>query len=357
MLLTIFSFIIVLGILVFIHEFGHYLAAKLSGIRVEEFAIGFGPKIVSYQRGNTLYSIRGIPLGGFCKMTGEFPPDDEMSAEEKEIYYDAREKEECFDQKSVWKRLAVVFNGPFMNFVLAIFIFALIFNIFGLPVKTTNSNILGDIIPGQPAAQAGFKVGDRIYSIDGQSVKTWDELADIIHRSSDKELVVVVERDGELIELEVTPRHEESADGGVIGIAPELLKREVGLLESFSLGFGQSWYIFKVTVLGFFNMITGKTPAEIGGPVMIASMIGQAAEIGISSVLNLMAVLSINLGIINLIPFPALDGGRIIFIFVELIRGRPVNPEKESFVHIIGFVLLIVLMVFLVFKDIGRTIF
>ncbi|AZO95549.1 RIP metalloprotease RseP [Halocella sp. SP3-1] len=357
MLLTIFSFIIVLGILVFIHEFGHYLAAKLSGIRVEEFAIGFGPKLLSYQRGETLYSIRGIPLGGFCKMTGEFPPDDEMSAEEKEIYYDAREKEECFDQKSVWKRFAVVFNGPFMNFVLAIFIFALIFNIFGLPVRTTNSNILGDIIPGQPAAQAGFKVGDRVYSIDGQSVETWDELADIIHRSSGKELIVGVERDEELIEIEVTPRYEESAEGGVIGIAPQLLKREVGLLESFRLGFGQSWYIFKVTVLGFFNMITGKTPAEIGGPVMIASMIGQAAEIGISSVLNLMAVLSINLGIINLVPFPALDGGRIIFIFVELIRGKPVNPEKESFVHIVGFILLIVLMVFLVFKDIGRTIF
>lgn len=357
MLLTIVSFIIVLGILIFIHEFGHYISAKLAGIRVEEFALGFGPKIISHKQGETVYSIRGIPLGGFCKMTGEFPPDEEMSAEDKEIYEEARKKGQCFDQKAAWKRFAVVFNGPFMNFLLAAIIYILIFGLYGLPVDSTNSNIIGEVFPGQPAAEAGLRSGDEIIAINGQEIDNWQELADLIHKSNDKKMLLKLKHNGETREVEVTPRYDERIDGGVIGIAPELIRKKVGFTKTIKLGFLQAWYVFKMTLVGFYQMITGNVPADIAGPVMIASMIGQAAEIGLNSLLNLMAIISINLGIINLLPFPALDGGRIVFIIVEVFRGKPVDPEKEGFVHIIGFVILMVLMVFIVFKDLRRALF
>lgn len=357
MFLTVISFVIVLGILIFIHEFGHYITAKKAGIRVEEFALGFGPKLFSRKKGETVYSIRGIPLGGFCKMTGEFPPDDDMSAEEREIYFDAREKGQCFDQKPALQRLAVIFNGPFMNFMLAVVIFIFIFSFYGIPVDSINSNVLGDIIPGQPAAEAGFKVGDKIIEINGQKVNTWDELATIIHNSSGKELRIKFIRDSEVKETVVTPRYDETVGGGVIGIAPELIRKDIGFFSAIQLGFIQAWYVFKLTIIGFLQMLTGKAAADIGGPVMIASMVGQAAEIGLYSLLNLMAIISINLGIINLIPFPALDGGRIIFILAEVLRGKPIDPKKEGFVHIIGFVLLMILMAVLIYRDLGRTLF
>jgi len=356
LLLTIISFIIVLGILIFIHEFGHYITAKKVGIRVEEFALGFGPRLISWKKKETIYSIRGIPLGGFCKMTGEVPPDD-LSEEEREVYNDAREKGESFDQQSALKRFAVIFNGPLMNFMLAVVIFILIFSVYGIPVDSTNSNVLGDVIPGQPAAEAGFKVGDRIIAINEQKVETWNDIANIIHNSEGKELVIRYIRNSETKETVVLPRYDESVDGGVIGISPELIREDVGFLQAVELGFVQSWYVFKLTIVGFVQMITGSAPADIGGPIMIANMVGQAAKIGLNSLLNLMAIISVNLGIINLIPFPALDGGRLIFIIAEIIRGKPVDSRKEGFVHIIGFILLMILMVILIYRDLGRTLF
>lgn len=357
MILTIVSFIIVLGILIFFHEFGHYITAKWSGIRVEEFALGFGPKLISRQKGETLYSIRAVPLGGFCKMTGEFPPDDDMSEEEKLNYLEARKEEKCFDQKSPWKRLAVLFMGPFMNFFLAAVIFIIIFSTYGLPIDTAGTTIIGDLIPGQPAAEAGLKVGDEIIEIDGKEVETWNELADTIHGLNGKEITIVLKRNGELIKVTLTPKYDEKAGGGVIGIYPKLIRKNVGFIESLGLGIRQTWYVFKLTVMGFFQIITGNAPADLAGPVMIANMVGQAAEIGLSNLLNLMAIISVNLGIINLLPFPALDGGRIVFILTELVRGKPIDPEKEGFVHTIGFVLLMILMVFIVYKDIARSLF
>ncbi len=357
MLLTIVSFIFVLGVLVFIHELGHYISAKLTGIRVEEFALGFGPKLISYRKGDTVYSIRIVPLGGFCKMTGENPPDEGMSEKEQKVYEEARKKGECFDQKSPLKRFLVLFNGSFMNFVLAAIIFVLIFSFYGLPVDSVNSNIIGDIIPGQPAAEAGFEVGDRIIAINDVEVKEWNDLASVIHNASGEKLRIKYIRDNKILEKEVVPRYDDTINGGVIGISPEIIRKKVGLFRAIHLGSLQAWLVIKATIMGFVMMITGKIAADIGGPIMIASMVGQAANIGFLSLLNLMAIISINLGIINLLPFPALDGGRIIFVFAEIVRGKPIDPEKESFVHIIGFAILIVLMVFLVFRDLGRTVF
>src|SRR5690554_4584234 len=319
MLLTIISFILVLGVMVFFHEMGHFISAKLAGIRVEEFALGFGPKLFSRKKGETVYSIRGFPLGGFCKMTGEAPPDETMSEEEKKIYDEAYEKGECFNQQSPLKRFLVLFNGSFMNFVLAVLIFILIFSVYGLPVDTTNTTIIGDIVPGYPAAEAGFRVGDEIIAINGNEVESWEEVVEIINNTSAEKLTIRYIRDNEILEKEVTPRYDDSVKARVIGISQKLIYERVGFFRAIYLGGLQTWLVFKATIEGFVMMITGKMAVDIGGPVMIASMIGQAASIGIVSLLNLTAFISVNLGIINLLPFPALDGGRIIFLFVEVI--------------------------------------
>ncbi len=354
LLLTIISFIVVLGVLVFIHEFGHYISAKLAGIRVEEFALGFGPKILSSKKGETVYSIRSIPLGGFCKMTGEVPPDEKMSDEEKAIYYEAKEKGQTFDQKSPWKRFAVIFNGPLLNFLLAAFIFIFIFAAYGLPIDSINSNIIGDIAPGMPAAEAGFKIGDKILEIEGQPIDEWTDLSGIISSSANQALEVKFERNNKIQQTTVKPRFDESVGYAIIGISPQLIREDVGIFRAIQLGFIRAAGLIWATFDAFAKMITGRTSADIGGPIMIATMVGQAADIGFTTVLTLMALISVNLGILNLLPFPALDGGRLIFIVIELIRGKPVNPEKENMVHFVGFVILMILMVFIIIKDIGN---
>ncbi|ACL69531.1 RIP metalloprotease RseP [Halothermothrix orenii] len=355
MLTTIISFIIVLGILIFIHEFGHYITAKKAGIRVEEFALGYGPRLFSRQKGETVYSIRALPLGGFCKMTGEFPEDEEMTEEERKIYLDAKEKGECFFQKSPIKRFAVIFMGPFMNFMLAVLLFILMFSIYGIPVDSSSTTIIGTIVPEKPAAEAGLEPGDKIIEINGTRVENWDEMASIIHRSPGKKLEIKYIRNNEIREVTLIPDFNENTETGVIGIYPELIMKKVSFTKSIKMGFYQTWYVFSNTIMAFVKIITRETSAELAGPIMIANMVGQAAKVGLLNLLNLMAVISINLGILNLLPFPALDGGRIVFILVEVVRGKPVDPEKEGFVHLIGFVLLMVLMVFVIYKDIMRT--
>src|SRR5690554_671188 len=206
-MLTLISFIVVLGVLVFIHEFGHYITAKIVGIRVEEFALGFGPKIIGRKYGDTVYSIRGIPLGGFCQMTGENPPDEAMSDEEKAIYDEARKKGQAFDQKSPMQRFAVIFNGPLMNFVLTIIIFALIFGFYGLPVDSRDTNIIGDVALRMPAAEAGLKVGDRIIEIEGEAIEKWDDLSGIINNAAGRPLEMKYERKKQIYTTTVTPRY------------------------------------------------------------------------------------------------------------------------------------------------------
>ncbi|PTX17104.1 regulator of sigma E protease [Halanaerobium congolense] len=357
MVLTIVSFIVVLGVLVFIHEFGHYITAKKSDIMVSEFALGFGPKLLSKQVGETLYSIRAIPLGGFCNMVGEFPPDDSMPAEEREIYDKAKAKGRLFNQKSPLKRLAVILMGPIMNFLLAVLIFISAFAIFGVPTSTNEAAILGEVIPEQPAAEAGLRANDKILSINGQEVNNWNEMSELIRENSEQKISIRYQRNNQIKEITVTPMYSEESERGVIGVYPKLIREDVSLFSALTLGLEQSYRVFKMTILGFVQMFRESSAEDIGGPIMIASIIGQAARVGILNVLNWMAIISINLGIINLLPFPALDGGRILFIVVELIRGQPVDPRKESYVHMLGFAILMLLMVFIIYNDVMRTFF
>jgi len=357
MVLTIVSFIIVLGVLVFIHEFGHYITAKKSDIMVSEFALGFGPKIISKKVGETLYSIRSIPLGGFCNMVGEFPADDSMSEEEKEIYDQAKDNGRLFTQKSAFKRLAVILMGPIMNFLLAAVIFILAFAVFGVPTSTTEEAILGEVIPQQPAAEAGLRANDQILAINGQEIESWDEMSQLIRNNADQQISIRYQREGEIYTVNLTPVLNDDGERGVIGIYPQLVRENVSIGRSISLGLSQTYQVVKMTILGFVQMFRESSAEDIGGPIMIASIIGQAARVGILNVLNWTAIISINLGIINLLPFPALDGGRILFIIIEMIRGKAVDPRKESFVHMIGFAILMLLMLFIIYNDLMRTFF
>ena len=357
MITTILSFIVVLGILIFIHEFGHYITAKLSDIRVEEFALGFGPKLIYKQWGETVYSIRAVPLGGFCNMTGEFVPDEDDDEETIEIYNEAKANGRTFQQKSMWKRFAVVFMGPFMNFMLAILIFFLIFSFAGVPVDTVNEPIIGELDPSRPASEAGLQPGDEIVRIEGTQIQTWEDMTNIIHNSEQKPLEILINRDGQTMTFNITPVRNEEMGVNIIGIYPQVVRENIGFFESIVRSFVQGWRVFSLTISGFIQMISNRSMEGIGGPVMIASIIGQAARNGIINVMNWTAIISINLGIINLLPLPALDGGRILFMVIELLRGKPVDPKKEGFVHLVGFILLMILMIFIIYNDIVRNFF
>ncbi|OCL27124.1 RIP metalloprotease RseP [Orenia metallireducens] len=359
MLTTLVSFIIVLGILVFFHELGHFMVAKYVGVQVEEFAIGMGPKLLGKQYGETLYSIRLLPLGGYCKMTGEMPVDDngdDIKQEEVELYQKAFREEKCLFQKSVWQRFWVIFMGPVMNFLLAALFFTLIFSIYGVEVNTSESTVIGQVFPEQPAYEAGLRDGDKILAVNNQKVGNWEELAGIINKNPNQEIALQVERDNQILELNVVPRLDEDREVGVIGIIPVYNRKSVNIFEAIWLGIQRTGIYIYGLILGLWKMVTGQMASDVSGPVKIAQFVGDAARSGMLRLMEFSALISINLGIMNLLPIPALDGGRLVFLGWELITGKPVDPEKEGMVHLVGFVLLMVLFVVIMIKDIRSII-
>lgn len=350
---TLITFIIVLGVLIFAHELGHYMVAKWVGVRVEEFALGFGPQLVGFKKSETQYSLRVFPLGGFCKMTGEFPhAEEELEGEELAGYQEAVANGRALYQKSVLQRFGVLFMGPAMNFVLAMLLYAVIFGFAGLPSAVSPEPVIGGIIPKGAADEAGIKVNDRIEAINGQNVTQWNDISRLINESKTDTVVVVIQHEGQRKVLELKPHSEEGTDRRVIGVSPQVIYKKVGFGTAVSSAAKETWAVIKAIAVGFWQMITRQVPADVGGPVMIAKMVGEAAEVGWVYLLRLTAIISVNLGIINLVPFPALDGGRILFLGVELVRGKPVDPEKEGIVHFVGFILLMALIVLILYKDI-----
>lgn len=329
--MTAIVFIIVFGMLVFIHELGHFATAKMAGITVHEFALGMGPKIFSYQGEETLYSLRALPIGGYVRMEGE----DEES-----------ENPGSFSQKSPWKRLAVIAAGPIMNFVLAIVVITGLFMMDGFPV-----NRVGELIAGAPAEQAGLLAGDEITMIDGKSVTTWDDVVTHISGAETDTLIVEVIRDGMKQTLTIKSTKEADTGRRIIGIRPEF---EKDLFLSAKYAVMGTFFTIQAILQYLGSLLMGQGDfSQVSGPVGIYNAVSQASQTGLRSILNITGMLSINLGLINLLPFPALDGGRIIFIGLEILRGKPIDQEKEGFVHFIGFVILMTLMVLLVMKDLN----
>lgn len=329
MLQTIVPSIIVFGMLVFFHEFGHFIFAKISGIKVNEFSLGFGPRIISIKFKETDYSIRILPFGGYVKMEGE---DSETS--------DPR----AFNNKSVFARMGVILAGPIMNFMLAILLLAIIS--FSSGITTTKVTV----IPGEPAQLAGIRNNDQIYAVNNEKVGSWDEVVDIISSKPNEKIVVTVLRDGKYIEYSMDTAVEPDTQRGVIGIKTVVVRHSFG--KSLTFGIQKTFWISKMILAGLAQMLTGKVKADVVGPLGMIHIVGEAAKISVFQLLYIAAIISINLGLLNLFPIPALDGGRVIFLIVELLRGKPVEPEKEGLIHFIGFALLMFLMVIVLFKDI-----
>lgn len=354
--MTLLLFVLIFGIVVISHEFGHFIIAKKNGIHVVEFFIGMGPTLFSFTKGDTKYSLKLFPIGGACMFEGE----DGMTAGE-----DDSEKEPgpgSFLQASVWARIATVFAGPFFNFILA-FLVALIMvgmsDTFAIrdPVAT-------EVAEGMAAQAAGLQDGDRIISLNGEKIKLYQEISlymQVTYTGGDVE--VVYERNGERFTTTVSPTLDETTGIYMIGVANAEFKEPKGP-AMFKYAWYEMRYSAKATYKSLGMLIRGKVSRkDVAGPVGIAvNVVGktyeEAKDYGVKSVLvsmlNIVLMLSVNLGILNLLPLPALDGGRLVFCFVELIRGKPIPPEKEGIVHLAGFLFFMVLMVVVLFNDIAN---
>ena len=331
--------IIAFGVMIFCHELGHFLVAKRVGVTVHAFALGFGPRLVGFQRGGTQYAINLLPFGGYVRLAGE---DLDQSADPGSMR-----------SKTVWQRMAVVAAGPVMNLLLAVIIFSSLALVQGVPVGV--SNRIGQLMSGWPAEAAGLRPGDAIVAIDGVPMGDGQAVIDTIHRNPNKTLRLTVERDGQRFEVQVTSRLDRRQNIGLIGFRPESIRERMGLDRALWWGL--------TTVVQYIGAIlaaigalfrTGQFFEQLSGPVAAVSFLGEAAQVGAEAFLYTAALLSIMIGIFNLLPVPALDGGRFLFLVVEAFRRRPVDPKREGYIHLVGFALLILLLVTLTIRDIGR---
>ncbi|KOF10414.1 zinc metalloprotease [Planococcus glaciei] len=417
---TVLAFIIIFGALVFFHEFGHFLFAKRAGILVREFAIGMGPKILGITKGETIYTLRLLPIGGYVRMAGEdmdtihlqaghrigvllnkdgqatkiimnqkamYPDILLMEVEEadleKELYikgYDEEDKfvrievardavveengretilapyDRQFDSKSLGHRFMTILAGPLFNFILAFFIFTAIGLMQGIP---TNEPVITEVTEDSPAAEAGLQNGDLVKEIDGKSIASWNELVESVQDNAGNPLPFEVERGGETLDFTITPEvSEESPEKvGVIGVLYRS-PLEKDFLGSFAYGAEQTVFWFKEIFRLLGMLVTGQfTIDALSGPVGIYKTTEEVAKYGIFTLMSWAGMLSINLGIMNLLPLPALDGGRLMFFIIEGIRGKPVDRQKEGMVHFVGIMLLMLLMIVVTWNDIQKFFF
>jgi regulator of sigma E protease len=441
--LTFLSAIVLLGIIIFVHEFGHFLFAKLTGVRVLKFSLGFGPKLIGKKYGDTEYLISSLPIGGYLKMLGEIPGE-ELKEEDKPVAY---------NYQPVWKRFIIVFSGPLFNLIFAVLVFILIFlsgvptlypdvgNVMadspaakaGLmtgdrileingsaidswdeidnfvyenpgktllfkvkrqekiielsvtPVKKTEKSmfgedkkiwdmgisplvypVVGEVMKGGSAEKAGVRKGDRVIAIDDTAIKTWEDMTEIIHGSPEKPLRFKIKRGDRINELTITPENKtftspvgEVKEIGLIGIRPIMndFIKKYGPVESAVLGVKKTWDISVLTVVSLIKLIQRVIPADtIGGPILIVQMAGEQASRGLLSFFLFMAIININLGILNLLPIPILDGGHILFLGIEAITRKPVNEKIIAIAQRVGLAIILTVMVFALYNDIIRLI-
>ena len=348
---TVLATLFVLGVLIFVHELGHFLVAKWAGIRVERFSLGFPPKMIGFTRGETEYCISWVPLGGYVKMAGENP-------EESEITGDPRE----YMSKSVGVRALVIIAGPLMNFVAAILLFAAAFFFYGRPVPDTTRVVVGSVTEGYPAEKIGLQSGDQIVSIDHQKVATFPEMAGIVNAKPGQIVDVTWKRGDDVYSASIltkidTAKTEAGMDSlvGRIGITPGMITEPMGLFASIGEGFSQTIYLCGATLKVLGDLVTGQMSIKmVSGPVGIAGMAGRVAREGFNVLMGFMAVLSVNLAILNILPVPILDGGHLLFLLIEKLKGRPLSIKQRAIAQQVGFVLLIMLIVTVTYNDILR---
>ncbi|HJC24646.1 MAG TPA: RIP metalloprotease RseP [Candidatus Eisenbergiella merdavium] len=344
---TIILFIIVFSVIVVAHELGHFLLAKANGITVVEFSVGMGPKLLHFSKGGTEYSLRLLPIGGACMFEGENGLEEEGTLSEG-----------AFPRAKVWARISTVFAGPLFNFLLA-FVCAMLV----VAYAGSDRPVIQDVMEGYPAQEAGIQSGDVITGLNGERIYLAREISLYTMANPGKTVTVEYMRDGQKQTATLVPQYDETEGRyllGFQGYSEYVDCRNAGV---FKYAYYEARYVLKMTVKSIGMLLTGKAGVDdVSGPVGMAQIIGEvqqeAAPYGPLAVainmVNIAMLLSVNLGVINLLPLPALDGGRLVFLLVEAVRGKPVPPDKEGMVHFAGFVLLMVLMVFVMFNDISR---
>jgi regulator of sigma E protease len=350
--MTLIYFIILLGVLIFVHELGHFTAAKSMGVRVVTFSLGFGPRILGKKIGDTDYRLSAFPLGGYVRMAGD-DPSQEPTAEERPYSF--------LTQKN-WKKIVIVGAGPVFNLVFAVIVLWLVF-MAGVPVIDP---VLGELKKGYPAEAAGLQPGDRIVSVNGKAVDEWESMAKIITESAGAPLNFVVLRDEKEMTFAVTPIYEEGLSDiltpqkkYMVGITPSGAYHVVkyGALSAVREGFTETGRLIYLTFLVIGKMFTGEVALNnLGGPILIAKVAGEAARLGIMPYLNFMALISINLAVLNLLPVPVLDGGHLLFFTIEGIIRRPISLKVKEIALQIGLGLLVLLMILAFYFDIERLI-
>jgi len=353
---SVISFIFVLGVLVFVHEFGHFLFAKLFGVRVLKFSLGFGSKLVGRKWGETEYLISAFPLGGYVKMFGEHQEEKIESADEW-----------CsFSHKPVWQRFCIVAGGPVFNLVFAVVLFFGMFSVAGLP-ESVDTTQIGSVSKGSAAEQAGILPGDQVVSINGQETTSWVQVSDLIKKSGGDEVTLMVERQGEKLTIKATPKMEkvknifgeEVSERYMLGITRSegITYEKTTIGKSLQAAFIQTWNLIYLTIMGLVKIIERVIPAsELGGPIRIAELAGQQMEAGWLNLLYFMGLLSVNLGVLNLLPVPVLDGGHLFFLTIEGIRRRPLSDWAMEASQKVGIFLLVALMAFVFYNDILRLV-
>lgn len=355
MIASVVAAVVVLGFLILIHECGHFFVAKRMGVKVLKFSIGFGPRLLGTKSGDTEYVISAVPFGGFVKMVGE-DPEEEIAEADRDV---------AFPSKSIGARAAIVLAGPGTNIVGAFLLFSLVFIAFGVRMPSEEAKV-GGLSPNMPAATAGLKPGDVIKSVDGVSIATWDEMAKVIRSSGGQTLNLEVERDGQRLELQVTPKEvvdktlfgeELDTKSFVIGIERGFDVKNVDAGQAVWMAAQQTWGWTETIVVGLYKMVSGSIPAkDIGGPLEIARQAGKQADQGIEYLLMYMAVISLNLGLLNLLPIPILDGGHLLFLGIEAVMRRPLEMRHRELAQQAGLFILLGLMAFAFYNDILRVV-
>ncbi|GLR49332.1 RIP metalloprotease RseP [Shinella yambaruensis] len=359
----ILPFLVVLTLIVFVHEMGHYLAGRWSGIGITAFSVGFGPELFGFtDRHGTRWKLSAIPLGGYVKFLGD---DDPASIPDYDTVASLPEdvRKRTFLGAALWKRAVTVAAGPIANFVLAIAIFAVMFSIYGRQIADP---IVAEVRPDSAAEEAGVRPGDLLVALDGNPVATFDDVRRYVSVRPELTITVTVRRDGQDLDLPMVPKRTEITDQfgnkielGLIGIVTNQESGnfrvvEYGPVEAVGQGVLQSWHIVTGTFDYLSNLVMGRMKADqLGGPIRVAQASGQMATLGVAALLQLAAVLSVSIGLLNLMPVPVLDGGHLMFYAVEAIRGRPVGPGAQEIAFRIGMALVLMLMVFATWNDIS----
>ncbi|MBJ9990250.1 RIP metalloprotease RseP [Paenibacillus sp. S28] len=419
MVQVVFLTVLMFFVIVTVHEWGHFYFARRAGILVREFAIGFGPKLFSYKRNETQFTLRLLPFGGYARMAGEDPEIVEIhpgqtiavrvsGGEVKKIYLDQLDnrknvirgevefidmvddlkvrlnvdgesqqypiypkamlvakshetqiapRDRQFASKTVGQRALSIFAGPLMNFILAFVLFGVHLQMAGIPLENPTYVQIGDISKGMPAYEANLKKGDIIDSIDGVKIGAdYQKMIDLTSKSKDKPMEWTIRRGDEVFNVTLTPRAMEGQEGGKVGITPQLPSRKASIGETFS-GAGVAMVdTTKIIFQGFGQLIKQFNMDDLGGPVRTFEVTGQIAKQGIVQLTYWAAILSLYLGIFNLLPIPAMDGSRLVFLGVEALRGKPIDPSREGMVHFVGFAMLFLLMIAVTYNDILRLI-